>query len=72
MSIITLKNPIVFGHPSNDPVRLVIGLSAVDSQTHLKALSELVDILEKEECVNSILAANSSKEVMEIIKRGGL
>lgn len=47
-------------------------MSAVDSQTHLKALSELVDILEKEECVNSILAANSSKEVMEIIKRGGL
>ena len=30
LSLVTLADPVVFGHESNDPVRLVVGLCAVD------------------------------------------
>ncbi|WP_459770887.1 PTS sugar transporter subunit IIA [Alkalibacterium sp. s-m-28] len=70
LSIVTLKEPVVFGHPTNDPVKIVIGLCAVDHQTHLKALSELVDILGDSLKVKKLNKAENTKEVMEIIKGG--
>ena len=70
LSIVTLKEPIVFGHPKNDPVKIVVGLCAVDHQSHLKALSELVEILGNEEKVKKIIEAKSSKEIIAIIKGG--
>ncbi|MDE1548138.1 BglG family transcription antiterminator [Jeotgalibaca caeni] len=70
LSIVTLKEPVVFGHPKNDPVRLVIGLCAIDHQTHLLALSELVEILANEATVNELLQAQSPEEAMTIIKGG--
>jgi mannitol/fructose-specific phosphotransferase system IIA component (Ntr-type) len=64
-----LKEPVVFGHPKNDPVKIVIGLCAVDHQSHLEALTELVDVLGNEEKVKNIKDAKSSEEVIAIIKR---
>ncbi|WP_052447584.1 BglG family transcription antiterminator [Clostridium polynesiense] len=68
ISIVTLKNPVVFGHKTNDPVRIVIGLCAIDHQTHLAALTELVNILKDESCIEGILNADSSEEIINIIK----
>lgn len=70
LSIVTLKNPVVFGHPLNDPVRIVIGLCAVDHQSHLKALSELVEILGDQEKVEKMNEATTSQEIINIIKGG--
>jgi len=68
-SIVTLTEPVVFGHPKNDPVSLVIGLCAVDHHTHLRALAELSEILADEENVKAMLAASSPKEIIAIIER---
>ncbi|SEK94997.1 PTS system IIA component, L-Asc family [Carnobacterium iners] len=70
LSIAILKEPVVFGHPKNDPVKIVVGLCAVDHQSHLKALSELVDILGNEEKVKNIKDAKSSEEIIAIVKGG--
>lgn len=70
ISIVTLKNPVTFGHPKNDPVSIVIGLCAIDHQSHLRALSELVEILSDEEKINDIKDAESSAKIMKIIKGG--
>jgi len=67
-SVITLAEPVVFGHPTNDPVKLVIALCAVDHQTHLKALSELADILADETKVRQIEDARSADEIANIIE----
>lgn len=67
MSILTLKDPIEFGNEENDPVKLVISFCAIDSESHLKALSQLMVLLEDEDAVNKILASNNTDEVMEII-----
>ncbi|MEG0255544.1 BglG family transcription antiterminator [Vagococcus sp.] len=67
LSIVTLEEPVVFGHPQNDPVSIVVGLCAVDHQSHLKALSELVEILSDEEKIKKINKALTSEEIMSII-----
>ncbi len=68
LSIVTLKEPVVFGHPKNDPVKIVVGLCAIDHQSHLKALTELADILMDEKKVEEIVNAESQQEIMKIIK----
>lgn len=67
MSLITLKNPIDFGSEENDPVKLVVSFCAIDSETHLKALSQLMVLLEDKTAVNKILKANNIDEVIDII-----
>ncbi|MBO1305780.1 transcription antiterminator [Enterococcus sp. 669A] len=69
-SIVTLKEPVVFGHPKNDPVKIVIGLCAIDHQTHLKALAELVEILSSEENIECFINAKDKKEIMDIVEGG--
>ncbi|OLS03203.1 ascorbate-specific phosphotransferase enzyme IIA component [Tissierella creatinophila DSM 6911] len=67
MSLVTLKNPIEFGNEENDPVKLVISFCAVDSKTHLKALSQLMVLLEDEDNIESILHSDSVDDVIRII-----
>ena len=70
MSIVTLAQPVVFGHKTNDPVRLVIGLCAVDHESHLKALAELIELLMQPQAVENILTAKSKTEVLHYLVGG--
>lgn len=72
LSIVTLKEPVVFGHPKNDPVKIVVGLCAIDHQSHLKALTELADILMDEKKVERITSAETAEDILEIIKEESL
>lgn len=67
LSLVTLKKPINFGNRENDPVRIVISLCAVDHLTHLKALSELVQLLRDEKFITTVLNSKDNKEIMEYI-----
>lgn len=67
MSLIILKEPIDFGNQENDPVKLVLCFSAIDSKTHLKALSQLMILLEDKKAIEEIIQAKDKKEVLEII-----
>lgn len=69
MSLITLKNPINFGSELNDPVKLIITLAAIDSKTHLKALSQLMNLLMNTDDLNIIINAKSKEEVLNIINK---
>lgn len=69
-SLMTLKEPVKFGHRTNDPVKIVIGLCAIDHQTHLTALSELVEILNDQDKMQAILDSDTSVDIMNIIKEG--
>lgn len=69
MSLITLKKPVEFGHPKNDPVKIVISLGAVDNHTHLKALSELSSFLDSETNIDKLTECDSIKQVLELFKK---
>ncbi|MGB9812892.1 MAG: BglG family transcription antiterminator [Thermovenabulum sp.] len=68
MSLITLKEPVEFGNKDNDPVRLVICFGAVDHESHLKALSELMEILMDKQSLEGIFKSEDVNEVLNIIK----
>ncbi|MFZ5967158.1 MAG: BglG family transcription antiterminator [Bacillota bacterium] len=69
MSLITLRNPVQFGNKDNDPVKMVLTLAAVDNETHLTALSQLMGLLCDAEDIARILGGANKKEILDIIKK---
>lgn len=62
-----LKNPVSFGHSTNDPVRLVIGLAAVDHDGHSSALSRLARLLSDPGRLERLTAATGAAEIHHTI-----
>ena len=58
---------INFGHPENDPVRMVVGLCAPDKTAHLVAIRELSKLLCEEDKVEQIFHAADSQEIYDVI-----
>ncbi len=69
MSLIRLREPVRFGNEENDPVDLVFPLAAVDTNTHLKALSQLTKLLQNEADLKRIRTARSVDEVLDVVQR---
>jgi len=67
ISLVTLAVPVEFGHPSNDPVSLVIGLAALDHDGHLSIMSALAGVLSDDDTVTELREATSSTQVQEIL-----
>lgn len=51
-------------------IRLIIVLAAKDSSSHLKALSELAQILGDKKDINLIMKAHTADEIEDLIKKG--
>ncbi|NYE05743.1 mannitol/fructose-specific phosphotransferase system IIA component (Ntr-type) [Bacillus niacini] len=68
VSIVRLKNPVVFGHPTNDPVQIVCALCGTDSTTHIGMLQSLAAILGNKEKLKTILTTDSKEEIISITK----
>jgi len=63
LSLVTLSTPVAFGSTSNDPVSLVIGLAAVNHDSHIDLMAALSELLMSEDTVNSLLRATNESEV---------
>lgn len=68
IGIATLKNPVEFGNKENDPVKYLFCLSAVDNNSHLNALAELMELLERKDFYELLDCAEKPSEVMDFIK----
>ncbi|UDN58553.1 BglG family transcription antiterminator [Clostridioides sp. ES-S-0010-02] len=68
IGIATLENPVEFGNDNNDPVKYVFCLSAIDNNSHLRAMSELVELLEEEEFFRVLDNAKEANEIIDFIK----
>lgn len=66
-SLITLKKAIPFGNGENDPVHLVISFCSVDQFQHMKALSQLMKIIEKEDFLKFACSVKTRSELMNYI-----
>jgi len=62
LSLVTLLTPIEFGSQSNDPVSMVIGLAAIDHDSHIDLMAALSELLMSEEQVTLLL--NATKEAV--------
>ena len=67
-SILTLVPPVPFGHPENDPVRLVVGLAAPDDESHIEALRQMADLLGDDTRREELIGARVVDEVIELVE----
>jgi len=44
LAVITLAEPVAFGHPHNDPVRVVVGLAVSNAEEHVASVASLANV----------------------------
>ena len=64
MSLLRLNTPAKFG---NNNVQIVITLAAKDNESHIDALTNLVELLNDDEKIEKIKLAKTNQEILEII-----
>lgn len=67
MSLLALEDPIDL---KENPVKIFLVLAAVDSSTHLEALSELSELLMDDEVYDIFLSGDNQAIYKELIKGG--
>lgn len=67
VSLIRLKNPVVFNHPENDPVSLVCAICGVDSTGHIEMLRSLAGVLSEKSKLNVIMNSDNKEEILSIL-----
>lgn len=58
LSMVRLQKAVAFGHPKNDPVKLVFGFAASSSEEHLQYLQKLSQLLIDPKNVETLLTAS--------------
>lgn len=66
-SILRLRDPIPFGHKSNDPVKLIVMIGVTDVDTQIPYVSSLMYLLTQEPVRNQILSAKTERSVLQIM-----
>lgn len=69
LSLVRLKQPVVFGHPKNDPVRLVCAIAGVDKKAHIQMLRSLASILSDGAKLDEIMGAATADHVLSIMQQ---
>lgn len=67
LAVVTLREPVNFGHPHNDPVSVVLGLAVADAETHLATVAELANVFNDESAIPALAAAASVDDVLRIM-----
>ncbi|OEV26588.1 PTS sugar transporter [Streptomyces nanshensis] len=70
MSWVRLAEPVEFGHESNDPVGLVVGLAAEDQGAHQAALAGLAQLLADPETEQALKDAPSPDALLAVLGGG--
>lgn len=66
LGLITLSDPVPFGHSENDPVDIVVAIGAVDKKAHVVALQQLAKLLGDPAKLQRIRSAESDSSLLEI------
>lgn len=68
MSFVRLSSPVNFGNASNDPVKYLFMLATTDANSHLGALQDLAEFLERTEFMAVLETAKEPSDVVSYIK----
>lgn len=66
-SLLRLKEPVCFGHPANDPVRYVIGMSILNAETINQLIYGIIQIFSDPESVRRLDAAQTPEEMYKAV-----
>lgn len=68
LGIAALKEPVVFGNESNDPVKYIFTLSAIDDGQHLESLAQLSQLLDEPGFFEVLDRATDPQEVIDYLE----
>lgn len=63
LSWVTLAEPVEFGSQANDPVDLVVGLAALDHDSHIQVMSKLAGVLANADVLARLRASTDPEEI---------
>ncbi|MGB7982542.1 MAG: PTS sugar transporter subunit IIA [Candidatus Nanopelagicales bacterium] len=69
MSFVQLARPVRFGHATNDPVQLVVGLASPDHRTHMGPLLQLARALSTPGMMDTLRHATTADELHTLLLR---
>lgn len=69
MSLIRLKTPVPFGKKEMNPIEWVCCLSAINKETHLKAMFQLVNLFYNQSFRKQIKECKTGEEIYKIIEQ---
>ncbi|GAA0485342.1 BglG family transcription antiterminator [Salinibacillus aidingensis] len=69
LSMLQLKNSVSFSEQEKHKANLLFVLAAVDNETHLKALSQLTNMLSEDSNVDYLINASSKDEVIGLVDK---
>lgn len=67
MSLLILQKPVSFSSKENHQVRLLFVLSSIDNQLHLRALSQLSELLSSRKTVVELMECKTKESVLQIL-----
>lgn len=67
ISVIRLREPLAFGHAENDPVQVVMGLSATSSDAHIHLIQHIVTVLSDENNLHTLMYSHDPEQLYRLL-----
>lgn len=67
ISLVQLREPVAFGHAENDPVKLVLGLSATNSDQHIQLIQKIVTLLGDEDNLQTLMNSHDTQQIYDLM-----
>ncbi|MBD8702504.1 PTS sugar transporter subunit IIA [Frigoribacterium sp. CFBP 13712] len=67
LAVVTLAEPVPFGHPHNDPVSVVLGLALPTVGAHLESVADLANVFNDETVIPALAAATTADEIRRLM-----
>jgi len=67
LSVVTLAEPVAFGHPHNDPVNVVLGLAVTTGDEHVQFVAELANVFNDSTIIPALAAAPDAATVRSLL-----
>jgi ascorbate PTS system EIIA or EIIAB component len=56
-AVLTLREPVVFGHPHHDPVSVVVGFAATEPDAHVTGVARIANLFNDEALADALAGA---------------
>lgn len=66
LSVVTLAEPVAFGHPHNDPVSVVVGLAVATAEDHVTSVAELANVFNDPAAIPALREAECPEQVQRV------
>ncbi|TFD54188.1 PTS sugar transporter subunit IIA [Cryobacterium frigoriphilum] len=70
LSVVTLAEPVNFGHPHNDPVSVVVGLAVSSADQHVHFVAELANVFNTATVIPTLAAATDAEGIRSLFGLG--